>query len=403
MDSTFLLIFLGGSILISMILARGAVFLKSPLIVGYIIAGAILGPAILNVISMEQITSLNVINTITLSFLGFGIGGELKFKQLKKLGKSIVIIVIFEATATFLVVGITLGLILHNVSLGLIYGALASATAPAGTVDVIRQYKAKGNLTSTLYAVMGLDDIYALLIFTVAIPVAIILLGGSDSTMHPSILASLGHAGLDILMEIGIGAAIGFIFVTIAKRIHDRAMTLLLTIGIILLNCGISQKLEISPILLNMAVGIVVVNFNSIVARKIFTSLGDWSPPIYVWFFVLVGTRLNIHLIVNYSVLIVLYILARSLGKWGGAFAGAKISHAPQKTVKYLGFTLLSQAGVAIGLALAASNSLEKMGYVDAAKQIMGVMTATTFLIMLVGPILAKIALVKAGETHVKE
>jgi len=344
-----------------------------------------------------------VINTITLSFLGFGIGGELRFKELKKLGKSIVIIVIFEATAAFLVVGIATGLVLHNISLGLIYGALASATAPAGTVDVIRQYKAKGNLTSTLYAVMGLDDIYALLIYTISIPVAIILLGGSQAGESPSILVSLAHAGLEIIMEIGIGVAVGFILVLIAKKIHDRTMTLLFTLGIILLNCGISQKLEISPILLNMAVGIVLVNYNSVVARKIFTALGDWSPPIYVLFFVLVGTRLDINLIVNYSVLIVIYILARSLGKWGGAFSGAKISHAPQKTVKYLGFTLLSQAGVAIGLALAASSSLEKMGLVHEAKQIMGVMTATTFLIMLIGPILAKIALVKAGETHVKE
>ena len=232
MDSTFFLLFLGGAILVSLILARGATLLKSPLIVGYIVAGAILGPAVLNFISNEQITSMNVINTITLSFLGFGIGGELRFKELKKLGKSIVIIVIFEATAAFLVVAIATGFILHSVSLGLIYGALASATAPAGTVDVIRQYKAKGNLTSTLYAVMGLDDIYALLIYTISIPVAIILLGGSQTGSNPSILVSLGHAGLEIIMEIGIGIIMGFILVFIAKKIHDRTMTLLFTLGI---------------------------------------------------------------------------------------------------------------------------------------------------------------------------
>ncbi|RLC52934.1 MAG: sodium:proton exchanger [Candidatus Cloacimonadota bacterium] len=403
MNSTYFLLFMGGSIIFALLAARGTTLLKSPLVVGYIIAGAIMGPAILKLISNEQIASLDVVNTITLSFLGFGIGGELKFKELKKLGKSIIVIVIFEATAAFLLVGIATAFILNNIALGLIYGALASATAPAGTVDVIRQYKAKGNLTSTLYAVMGLDDIYGLLIYTLSIPIAIILLGGGNSPQHSSVLASLGHAGLEIVMEIGLGVGIGFVLSFIAKRIHDRVLLLLFTIGIILLNCGISQALELSPILMNMAVGIVVVNFNSVVARKIFTAVGDWSPPIYVWFFVLVGTRLDVHLITRYALLIAIYILARTLGKWGGAFTGAKISKAPASTIKYLGFTLLSQAGVAIGLALAASTALEELGMQLEAKQVMGVMTATTFIIMLIGPIMAKIALVKAGETHVKE
>lgn len=385
----------------ALLLAKGTSLLKSPLVVGYIIAGAIIGPAILKLINHDQIESMNVINTITLSFLGFGIGGELKFKDLKKLGKSIFIIVFFEATAAFLVVGIATSLILHNIGLGIIYGALASATAPAGTVDVIRQYKAKGNLTTTLFAVMGLDDIYALIIYTIAIPIALILLGGSQVNL--SVLNSLAHAGLEIVMEIGIGVLVGFILIFIAKKIHDRVMLLLFTLGIILLNCGISQMLNISPILLNMAVGIVVVNNNAVVARRIFAAIGDWSPPIYVWFFVLVGSRLDIHLISKYSILIVIYIFARSIGKWGGAFTGAKLSKAPAKTIKYLGLTLLSQAGVAIGLALAASTALEELGMISEAKQVMGVMTATTFLIMLIGPILAKIALVKAGETHAEE
>lgn len=401
MNSTFFLIFMGGSILLALLLAKGTSLLKSPLVVGYIIAGAIIGPAILKLINHDQIESMNVINTITLSFLGFGIGGELKFKDLKKLGKSIFIIVFFEATAAFLVVGIATSLILHNIGLGIIYGALASATAPAGTVDVIRQYKAKGNLTTTLFAVMGLDDIYALIIYTIAIPIALILLGGSQVNL--SVLNSLAHAGLEIVMEIGIGVLVGFILIFIAKKIHDRVMLLLFTLGIILLNCGISQMLNISPILLNMAVGIVVVNNNAVVARRIFAAIGDWSPPIYVWFFVLVGSRLDIHLISKYSILIVIYIFARSIGKWGGAFTGAKLSKAPAKTIKYLGLTLLSQAGVAIGLALAASTALEELGMISEAKQVMGVMTATTFLIMLIGPILAKIALVKAGETHAEE
>jgi Kef-type K+ transport system membrane component KefB len=395
MESSFLLTFLGGSALLALLFSRGATLLKSPLIVGYIIAGAVLGPAILNLISNDQIVSMDVINTITLSFLGFGIGGELRWSELKKLGKSIVTIVIFEATSAFVVVGVVTALVVHSIPLGLIYGALASATAPAGTVDVIRQYKAKGNLTTTLYAVMGLDDIYALLIYTIAIPLAAIMLGGSTGQ---SIGSALAHAGLEVVIAISVGVAVGFIMILLARRIHDRTALLIFTLGIILLNCGLSLYLDVSPILLNMAVGIVAVNNNAIGARKIFSALGDWSPPIYVWFFVLIGTRLDFQLIGQYALLVILYILARSVGKWGGAFVGATLSKAPSNTVKYLGFTLLSQAGVAIGLALAAAKTLETMNLHVEAAQIMGVMTATTFIIMLVGPVLAKIALFKAGE-----
>jgi len=399
MEDQYLLLFLGGSILCSLLLAQGATLLKSPLIVGYILAGALLGPAVLDLVSKQQIASMSIINTITLSFLGFGIGGELRWSELKKLGKSIVLIVFMEATATFLIVGLVSGLILQSLPMGLIYGALASATAPAGTVDVIRQYKAKGNLTTTLYAVMGLDDIYALFIFTISIPLAIILLGGSGP--ESSIPIALLHAGKEILFSLGIGVSIGFLLVKIASKIHDKVSMLLLTLGIILFSCGISELLEISPILLNMAAGIVAVNNNKLSAGKIFSALGEWSPPIYVWFFVLIGTRLDFLLISRYALLVVVYILARSLGKWSGAFAGAKLSHAPAATVKYLGFTLLSQAGVAIGLALAAAAALEKIGRHETALQVMGVMTATTFIIMLIGPVLAKIALQKAGETNV--
>ncbi len=396
MTGEFLLLFFGISLLLSLIMARGATLIKTPLVVGYIVAGAILGPAILNLINMHEVKSLSIINTLTLSFIGFGVGGELKLSELKKLGKAIITIVLWEATGAFIVVGVTTGLILHNLPLGIIYGALASATAPAGTTDVIKQYRAKGNLTTTLYAVMGLDDIYALVIYTLAIPIAIILMGGK--TTSGSITHGLLKAGLEVILSLGIGSTAGFLMAYIGGKIHDRASTLFFALGIILLGCFVAEKLELSPILLNMAVGIVAVNYKPVIARKIFQTLGDWSPPMYVWFFVLIGTRLDFGMIVTYWILILGYIISRMLGKWGGAFMGSKISHSPEKTVKYLGFTLLSQAGVAIGLSLAAAKSLEKLHHHNEAVQVISVMTATTFIIMLIGPIVVKWALIKAGE-----
>ncbi len=396
MDTSFLLVFSGFAIITAYFLSLGVNLIKSPLIVGYILAGAVLGPAVLNLINMDQIEHLGIVNVLTLSFIGFGVGGELRFSELKKLGKSILIIVFFEATAAFLVVGIFTALVLHNIPLGMIYGALAAATAPAGTTDVIRQYRAKGNLTTTLFAVMGLDDIYALLIYSISIPLAIIFLGGSPGDV--SVGKALSEAGLEVVGAISAGIVIGYIFSVGARLIHDHVSILLFSLGLIFLNCGIAEMFDISPILLNMAAGIVLVNRNAINARKVFLALGNWTPPIYLFFFLLIGTRLDFTLIYNYSFLIIIYIITRSVGKWGGAYTGALISKAPEQTRKYLGFTLLSQAGVAIGLALSAARSLEKLNYFHEADQVMGVMAATTFIIMLFGPIVTKIGLLKAGE-----
>jgi Kef-type K+ transport system membrane component KefB len=397
------LFFLGFSILLALLLARGATLLKSPLIVGYILAGAIIGPDVLGLLKPDHIASLDLINLVVLSLIGFGIGGELKIREIKKLGKSILLIVIFEAMGAFLLVSIISSLLLHNVPLGILFGALASASAPAGTVEVIKQYKAKGDFTTTLYAVMGLDDILALFIFTISLPIAVIMLNGSGNSGNTPILHALSGAGLEILLSIAIGTVVGFIMLPITKLIHERVNMLLFSLAVILINCAISEYLKLSPILLNMVMGIIIVNNNSIQSNKIFSALGDWTPPMYVWFFVLIGTRLNVNLIVKYALFIVLYILARSLGKWSGTFIGSSISGASRKIRNYLGLALMSQAGVAIGLALAAADTLENSGFHDAALQLMSAITATTFIVMLIGPIMAKIALFKSGETNISD
>ncbi len=397
MNNYLVLCFVGISILISILLARVVSFIKAPMVLGYIVAGAIIGQTIYLAHVNIDYSSFNIINTITLSLIGFGVGAELSIKDLKKLGSGIFAIVFFEATLTFIVVALITWLVTRNISLGIIYGALASATAPAGTTDVINQYRAKGNLTKTLYAVMGLDDIYALLLYSIAIPVAIILLGSHEITVGAALL----KAGLEILLALVIGTASGFFMSWIARKVHDTIIMLLFSLGMLFVHCGIAEMLEISPILLNMCVGIIIVNRSSLISRKLNSVLSSWSPPVYVLFFVLIGTKLDFHMIYNNWILILIYIIFRSFGKWGGAFMGCKISKAPKATTKFLGFTLLSQAGVAIGLTLATSHYLVNANYphcVEDANQLVSVMVATTFIIMLVGPTLAKYGLSRAGE-----
>lgn len=392
-----LLLFLGGSVILSLIIARGASSLKTPLIVGYIVAGAIVGPAVFNIITKEQVDSLNIINLIVLSLIGFGIGGELQISEIKKLGKQIIMIVLLEALGAFILVSVASSILLKNVPLGIIFGALASATAPAGTVEVIKQYKAKGSLTTTLYAVMAFDDILALILYSISFPVAMIFMD-SASSVDVSIGTALLHAGKDLGLAILIGGVIGYILTFVFRYVRSKLNILQISLAVILINCGLSELLDISPIMLNMVMGIVLVNREKLIASKVFTTLGEWSPPMYIWFFVLIGAHLNLKLIHDYWLFIVVYIVARSFGKWGGTFLGATITKAEKKIRNYLGLALFSQAGVAVGLALAAAKVLHAKGDHELAEYLLSSITATTFIVMLIGPIFAKIALLKSGE-----
>ncbi len=394
MSTTFVLFLLGIVLLTSVLMERGTALIKSPAVLAYLIAGAILGPTALNLITVENIKSFDFINTICLSLIGFNVGSELIIPEVKKMGKSIIIIVLTETLFTWLIVTIGLSLILKSIPMGIIYGSLAAATAPAGTVDVIRQYKAKGKLTSTLFAVIGIDDILTLIIFSLSIPFARIMLLHGDLT----ILNSLSHALYEIALAIGIGLFSGYILIKITRFIHDRSLFLLFALGVLFLHCGLAEMLKISPILLNMSAGIFLANKSSIITKKFTSTFTEWSPPVYLLFFALIGSRMDIGIIVKYLPIILVYILSRTMGKFSGSYIGCSIGKAEPKITKYLGFTLLSQAGVAIGLALGAVKLLEEAHLYDNASQVINVMTSTTFLIMLIGPTLVKYGLRKAGE-----
>ena len=402
--------FLAVSLLLSILTSRGVSLLKAPLLLGYIITGAIVGIILDISIPVSnpwqfRVDDYEIVNIITLSLIGFGIGTELEYKELKKVGKTVFWITLFEATLTFIVVSLVISFLLHfsmgwkiAIPLGLLFGSFASATAPAGTVDVIKQYKASGSLVTTLYAVLGLDDIFALLIFTITLPVSIMLLGSDQLSIGGALFDSL----IEVLLSIGIGSAVGYGLAYFGRRVHEKFMVTYLALGSILLMCAMAEQLNLSPILINMFAGIIVVNRNKLIARKLNMALTEWSPPIYVWFFVLIGTRLDIHLIQEYWLLILLYIAATMVGKYNGAYLGAVVSKAPIKIRKYLGFTLLSQAGVAIGLSIAASKYLMAEDYEDQAKLVTSVMTMTTFLIMMIAPNFVKYGLFKSGEAKIR-
>jgi len=399
LNSTHILSFFGVAMLFSILTGRGASYIKVPIIIGYIITGALFGPSILHYVDSIELAQLGFINVLTLALIGFNIGSELRFRDLRKMGRKIVIIVIMEAGIAFLVTGVATAIVLKSIPMGIIYGALACATAPAGTVDVIRQYQAKGELTSTLFAVMGLDDIFALILYSLAVPLAGIMLGSQNISVEAAILHSLW----DITLELVLGASFGYLLVRIGRYLHDQSLFLIYSLGSLFLMCSLAELFAISPILLCMSAAIVMTNTNGIITRKFTNALTQWSPPVYLLFFVMIGTKLDFSMIRSYAWLIIVYIAFRTLGKYYGALWGGKLAKASEKVTKNLGFTLLSQAGVAIGLTLGAAKVLGDLGLDYQANQIISVMTATTFLIMLVGPVLVKYGLKRANEMKVKD
>jgi NhaP-type Na+/H+ or K+/H+ antiporter len=314
------------------------------------------------------------------------------------MGRSIFFILIGQAFGTFLLVAVGVYWLTGLDYMAVIFGALAAATAPAATVDVLAEYRAKGPLTTTLLAVVGLDDALALLLFSISSALAAIMLSGSGeiSVMEMFVipLQEIGGA-----LGIGIGIGIGLQWMLNRLKRKEHALCAFI-VGTVLLIAGLASSLSASLILATMTAGIVIANFmddNSQYARCVVERIG---PLIYILFFVLVGARLQISLLPKMGLLGLAYILLRAAGKFGGAWLGGWAGKADPIVRDNLGFGLLSQAGVAIGLALSIAGRFDAYGEagIQLGHTVINVITATTFIVQIIGPILVKIAIMRAGE-----
>jgi len=377
--------------------SKGVQRLGIPQVVGFILVGVILGSSVLNVVPLPLVRELGFISEIALGLIGFDMGSHLRFSELRRLGRSIVAILIGEALGALLLVTAGVYLLTRSIHTALIFGALAAATAPAATVDVLAEYRAKGPLTTTLLAVVGLDDALALLLFSFAAATAESLLahtgGLSPAQMLELPLREIGGALL-------IGIAVGVPFQWGLNRLKERHAVCGFIVGVVLFVAGLSTSLGVSLILASMTMGIVVANVkvdNSQYARCVVERVG---PLAYILFFALVGARLQVSLLPQMGLLGLAYILLRSTGKFGGAWLGGRLGGAEPTVRNYLGFGLLSQAGVAIGLALSIANRFDAYGEagVQLGQMVINVITATTFVVQIVGPIMVKFAVVRAGE-----
>jgi len=373
--------------------------IRIPQVVGYVVIGLIIGESGLNLIGRDTVETLSSFNIFALGIIGFMIGGELRRDVFKKHGKQFFVILCSEGMAAFILVAVLSGFVawcfsgnLHtSVAIGLVLGAIASATAPAATVNVLWEYKTRGPLTSTVLAIVALDDGFALLLYGFASGIAGAFLGQTNGSIWTTILTAV----FEIAGAVVLGVLVGFLLSFILKRIKEPDKALVFTVSSVLLVIGLSIALKVGSILAAMALGVTIANLAARRRQSTFELIEKFAPPIYVLFFVLAGAHLVLGEIAGWMIVMVLvYLIGRTAGKAFGSWFGARQSKAPDVVRRYLGLCLLSQAGVAIGLAIISSQLFT--GQVGHA--IIVIVMTTTFVVEVFGPMLVKVGIKKAGE-----
>ena len=405
----FMLITLAFSVLAGLLMSRAAKLVNLPAVTAYLVAGLCIGPFLLGRLgikgigfsSLEYVDSFSIISQAALGFIAFEIGNEFRLKDLKSMGKSAITIGILQAVITTIVVDIAL-ILLHFIAPSLIslssaitLGAIAAATAPAATLMVVKQYKAEGPMTKLLLMVVAIDDAVGLVLFSVSFGVATALETGAISFVGVVV-----EPLLELVLSIALGVLGGLSLNWLEKYFHSRSKRMSLAVAFVLLTVGIALlewniggvHFGFSLLLVCMIEGTVFCNINE-TSEELMDRVDRWTGPLNMLFFVLSGADLNLNVLSNPLVLIVglIFIAFRSLGKISGAYLSCGLEKTSSTIQKYLGITLLPQAGVALGMALTARNLSD-------GEIVRNVVLFAVLVYELVGPTLTKWSLLRAGE-----
>lgn len=397
MGEISVLLVIGSAIIISLAAGKIGKNIRLPMVIGYVLIGVILGKSFLNILTPIVVERMSIINDLALGIIAFIIGGELKFSRLKQLGKVITSIAIFECLGAFFAIALFTYFFTKNVYLGLILGAVGSATAPAATVAVINQYKARGPLTTTILGVVGSDDALALVIYAFVSSISYHFIVHKSLPVLPLLLAPVK----EIFFSLLIGAVMGVGLSYLLRKMRSREEAFTLAIGILLLAEGVAVQFNFSELLLVMTMAVIGNNLS----RKfdsVMNTINVIGFPLIAAFFCLAGTRLDIKLFPQIGLLGLIYIVARMSGKYLGAKMGATAASAPPVIKKYIGLSLWPQIGVAVALAIMVERdfvSLGKIGH-DLAMVTVNVLLFTTIFTEIIGPLATKFALTRAKEIN---
>ena len=403
------LIALAVALIGGLMLSRLTKLVHLPAVTAYLLAGLLLGPFCLGLLklpglgfnSLEQVNSFNIVTQTALGFIAFTIGNEFRLHQLKAMGRSAITIGILQAVITTVVVDAIL-IVLHlcfpnviSLPCAIVLGAIASATAPAATLMVVRQYKADGPLTRLLMLVVAIDDAVGLLLFSVSFGIASALAHG-----QVSVLGVVVEPIVEILLSLGLGAVMGWLLDWVEQFFHSRSKRMAISVAFVLLTVGLSMvKFQIGPIhcgfsllLVCMMTGTIFCNICD-TSEELMGRIESWTTPLNVLFFVISGAELDLQVLINPVTLLVgvIYILARSAGKYYGSSISCRLTRQNKPIVDNLGITLLPQAGVALGMALTAAT-------LPGGSLTRNVVLFAVLIYELVGPSLTKRSLTAVGE-----
>ena len=378
--------------------------IRLPKISGYILAGIVLNPDLTGIMSDGFVDHTEPLLTISLSLITFSIGGALSAENLRATGKKVLLLTVFESLFAFIFVFLFMLLSLYYfipvfdsihviIAISLVLASLAAPTDPSATLAVIHEYKAKGEVSSTMLEIAAFDDIAGIIIYTLATVSAAFFLGKSEIRMSQTLLELLQSVGGAIV----IGSVIGLLFNFLVKifKKQEEGTLIVLTFGLILLSYGISEYLGFESLLSTIALGTVVSNWNE-QSEKIFKLIERYTDElIFVIFFTLSGLHLKLSSITGSYVLIIIYIVARMIGKFTGIYTGATMFNADPKLKKYTAGGLIPQGGIVIGLALLLTKNAI---YQESASMIMGVVIGAALIHEIIGPILSRLSLKAAGE-----
>ncbi|MBP3918002.1 MAG: cation:proton antiporter [Clostridia bacterium] len=394
----------------ALMMSRLAKLVSLPAVTAYLVAGILVGPCCLGLLgiegvgftSMESLEKLSIISDCALGFIAFSIGNEFRLSQLKKTGKQATAIGIVQACAATVIVDIVL-MVLHfampdkvSIPAVITLGAIASATAPAATLMVVRQYKAKGALTDLLLPIVALDDAVGLVLFAVSFGIARAMQSG-----HMDVISIVVNPLIEIIASLILGAVMGFLLTYVEKFFHSRSKRMSISIAFVFLTVALSMieiefgavKIGFSSLLVCMMLGTIFCNICDF-SEELMERVDGWTTPLFVIFFMLSGAELDLTVFKDISIVFIglMYLISRAVGKWSGAFVSAKATHCSDNVCKYLGVTLLPQAGVALGMSL----QVAPLG--EEGALIRNIVLFSVMILELVGPLMTKIALTKSGD-----
>ena len=399
------------ALLAGLLLSRLAKKVQLPAVTAYLVAGVLIGPFVLGRIGIpgigitgEQIEGFGLVSDLALGFIAFSMGSEFRIAQLKKIGKQATFIGVFQALFTTVIVDaalIGLHLIIpdkFSIDAAIVLGAVATATAPAATLMVVKQYKAKGPVTDILLPVVALDDAVGLVVFAISFGIA-----RSLGTGAVNVTSVILEPVLEVVLSLLLGFVMGLFFTLCEKYFHSRSKRMAVSVTFVMMTVAISSMsfeigsihIGFSSLLACMMLGTVFCNICE-VSEELMERADRWTTPVLILFFVISGAELELSVFADVMVILIgaVYIVSRSLGKYFGAGISARLSKCDPNVVKYLGITLLPQAGVALGMAIKAIE-LGPEGAI--------VRNITLFAVLvyeIVGPYLTKVALTKAGDIN---